>query len=181
MPFFDDLDETYPDGDVDAGSVIDDELRDIKATILDCFPNVTAAVPVSHHYINRLSGLSSEAQTQFTNLAANITTQEQASYVISGYYLNGNTLSGPYGLDSFNTWTVEISSPGITTVRHNLDSSHGLGINDYIVSATPWPFDDTHVPTVAVSQSTSTFSVHNYNHTTDAFVTVPFSFLIVML
>lgn len=180
MPYIDDLDETYPDGDVHAGSVLDDDLRSIKETLGDCFANVAGVVTPDHHLLNRAAGLDANVATQMTNLSALISTQESASYVLSGL-VSGSTITGPFWAHSLlDTWSVNQLSPGQLMVIHNMSLTLGLGVNDYIVSVSAFGSSGV-APTVAVSQDASSFTVSSYSHTQNQFVTVPFVYFIVIL
>lgn len=181
MPYLDDLDETYPDGDVVAGSAIDDDLRSVKETILDSFPNITGAVTVTHEELNHLDGVTSAITTQMTNLAANITVKEGASYMVGGYSIGGTTFL-PAG------WVALEVAVGQYRIVHNMNATHGLGANDYIVSATPYQIGKNNHPLIALTQDVNSFDLFFYNHFEDRFngatigpVAMSFAFLLVII
>jgi hypothetical protein len=179
MPYIDDLDETYPDGATDPGSVLDDDLRDIKATILDCYPNVAGVVTPDHHWLNRVVGLTAPVQGQITNVSSLISTAEGASRVLSGL-VSGTQITGPFGdLLLRDTWSVVEVAQGQHQVIHDMNISLGLDTNDYIVSVTP--FGATGVqPVASVSQTPSSFQVNFYDHSRDTYIGTAFLYLIVL-
>lgn len=101
------LDETYPDGDVQAGSVIDDDLRDIKSELQSTFLVITAPVTATHAELNTADGLKSSVINQVVSTSTNISTLESAparyACIVSG---DGQMQYGPAG------WSVSQQATG---------------------------------------------------------------------
>jgi len=181
MPYLDDLDESYPDGDSVLGSAIDDDLRELKETVLDSFPNITGEVTVTHEELNHMEGATSSVDTQLTNLSDNITTNADKSYMVSGWTIGGGTYL-PAG------WAINTVGPGHYRIIHNMNATHGLGANDYIVSATPYMIGKNNHPLIALEQDVNSFDLFFYNHYEDRFngatigpVYMSFVFLMVII
>lgn len=181
MPFISDLDEDYPDGAVHAGSVLDDDLRSIKAILLDQFPNVTGVVTPDHHYVNRAAGITSNVQDQLDNEDDGFVAITDSPYMISGR-VSGTTIVGPYGYPAMlGTWGVSQGAPGTTTVVHNMDVLIGLGLNDYVVTVSPITSGADMYPLMAITQGAFSFTVETYNSVSDEYLHLPFYFQIVII
>lgn len=180
MPFISDLDEDYPDGDAHAGSVLDDDIRGIKAIILDTFPNVTGAVTADQDALNRVAGVNSNIQDQLNNEDDGFTALSEQSYIISGT-CSSQVVSGPYGYPAMlNTWGVAASAPGVLTVVHNMDVLLGISVTDYVPIITPLYTSSGVYPVVGVNPSNGSFEVHQYDLVADEPVTPTFHFQIVL-
>lgn len=72
MPFIADMDRNAPDGQVDRGFVVDDQIRSVKADVQDTLPNMNAPVTITPTEANHLSGVMANVQAQIDAIAANI-------------------------------------------------------------------------------------------------------------
>jgi len=119
------LDETYPDGDVDAGSVLDNDLRDIKSELQATFQNVSAPVTASNAELNTADGLKSSVLNQWVSVSTSISVLESAparyACIISG---DGQMQYGPSG------W----SSSQVATGFYQIDVAAGISIDSAVAT-----------------------------------------------
>lgn len=153
VDYINSLNDGYPTGQT-LGSLLDDDLQDLKDAILNTFPNLDGAVTATDTELNYLSGVSSAIQTQLTNLSSQISTLENRVVLYNGESdNNGTAVSLPSG------WAVARIAQGQFRITHNL----GKAVTKY--SPMGQPIVGNSIKGSIATVSTNTFDIwfHNFN------------------